>query len=178
MYLFEIQDILFAIKSIKTPSSHFDITNYIVFSSANTRSGASNKLILPHHQNNVSRHSYFHRLPLLWNALPILDMSMSFYILKSKLKRFMWEHFLANFDANNNCTLHYLCPCSIDVINRNPLHLTLTIYYNYHTICYVNSYVYICVCCTGCWYILPPVLWCVYTVKPLIIIIIIIMRKL
>ena len=54
MYLFEIQDILFAIKSIKTPSSHFDITNYIVFSSANTRSGASNKLILPHHQNNIS----------------------------------------------------------------------------------------------------------------------------
>ena len=45
MYLFEIQDILFAIKSIKTLSSHFDITNYIVFSSANTRSGASNKLI-------------------------------------------------------------------------------------------------------------------------------------
>ena len=44
MYLFEIQGTLFAIKSIKTPSSHFDITNYIVFSSANTRSGASNKL--------------------------------------------------------------------------------------------------------------------------------------
>ena len=81
-----------------------------MLSSANTRSGASNKLILPHHQNNISRHSYFHRLPLLWNAMPIFDMSMSFYILKSKLKRFMWEHFLANFDANN-CTLHYLCPC-------------------------------------------------------------------
>ena len=80
MYLFEIQDILFAIKSIKTPSSHFDITNYIVFSSANTRSGASNKLLLPHHQNNISRHSYFHRLPLLWNAMPIFDMSMSFYL--------------------------------------------------------------------------------------------------
>ena len=60
MYLFEIQDILFAIKSIKTPSSHFDITNYSVFSSANTRSGASNKLLLPYHQNNISRHSYFY----------------------------------------------------------------------------------------------------------------------
>ena len=36
MYLFKIQDILFAIKSIKTPSSHFDITNYIVISKTQT----------------------------------------------------------------------------------------------------------------------------------------------
>ena len=31
----------------------------------------------------------------------------------------------------------------LDVINRNPLHLTLTIYYNYHTICYVSMYMYV-----------------------------------
>ena len=70
MYLFELQDMLFAIKSIKTQSSQFVITNYINFSSASTRSGANNKL-LPHHLNNISRHSYFHRLPYLWNAMPI-----------------------------------------------------------------------------------------------------------
>ena len=66
MYLFEIQDILFAIKSIKTQTIQFNITNYISFNSASTRSGANNKLIPPHHLNNTSRHSYFHRLPSLW----------------------------------------------------------------------------------------------------------------
>ena len=112
MYLFELQDILFAIKSIKTQSSQFSISNYINFNSTSTRSGASNKLTLPHHLNNMSRHSYFHRLPTLWNAMPIIDLNLSFSVLKAKLKRYLWDHFLSNFDVDNNCTLHYLCPCS------------------------------------------------------------------
>ena len=112
MYLFELQDILFAIKSIKTPIIQFNITNYISFNSASTRSGANNKLIPPHHLNNTSRHSYFHRLPSLWNAMPVFDLNMSFITLKLKLKKYLWEHFLNNFDDSNNCTLHYLCPCS------------------------------------------------------------------
>jgi len=68
MYLFKLQEILFAIKSIKIQTKQFNIHD---FSSANTRSGASNKLIIPHHLNNLSRHSYFHRWPTLWNAMPI-----------------------------------------------------------------------------------------------------------
>ena len=42
MYLFELHDILFAIKSIKTPTIQFNIINYINFSSPRTRSGANN----------------------------------------------------------------------------------------------------------------------------------------
>ena len=60
MYLFELHNILFPIKSIKTPTIQFNITNYINFSFASTRSSANNKLILPHHLNNTSQHSYFH----------------------------------------------------------------------------------------------------------------------
>ena len=112
MYLFELQDILFAIKSIKTPTIQFNITNYISFNSASTRSGVNNKLIPPHHLNNTSRHSYFHRLLSLWNAMPVFDLNMSFITLKLKLKKYLWEHFLNNFDDSDNCTLHYLCPCS------------------------------------------------------------------
>ena len=52
-----LQDILFAVKSIKTPTEQFSITNYIEFSSSNTRSGTSNKLIHPCHLNNTSCHS-------------------------------------------------------------------------------------------------------------------------
>ena len=65
MYLFELHDILFAIKSIKGPTTHFNITDYINFNSTNTRSGTSNKLTPTHHLNNSSWHSYFHRLPSL-----------------------------------------------------------------------------------------------------------------
>ena len=112
MYLLELQDILFAIKSMKFPTKQFNIQDYINFSSAATRSGTSNKMIIPRHINNISRHSYFHRLPALWNALPIFNLNLSFVQLKSKLKAFLWNHFLMNFNENNNCTLHYMCPCS------------------------------------------------------------------
>jgi len=112
MYLLELQDILFAIKSIKVPTKQLNIYDYINFSSATTRFGTSNKMITSRHINNISRHSYFHRLPALWNALPIINLNLSFVQLKSKLKAFLWNHFLMNFDENNNCTLHYMCPCS------------------------------------------------------------------
>jgi len=112
MYLFELQDLLFAIKSIKSPTTQFNIHNYVNFSSANTRSGASNKLIISCHQNNISRHSYFHRLPTLWNVMPIFNLDLPSHLLKSKLKDFLWNHFVTNLDDNGNCTLDYLCPCS------------------------------------------------------------------
>ena len=88
MYLFELHDILFAFKFINSPTIQFNITNYINISSTSTRSGANNKLILPHHLNNTSRHSYFHRLPSLWNTMPMFDLDMTFNKLKSKLKQY------------------------------------------------------------------------------------------
>ena len=130
MYIFELQDILFAIKSIKSPTDQFNINNYITFNSTNTRSSSSNKLLLPQHLNNTSRHSYFHRLPSLWNAIPILDLNMSVYLLKSKLRSYLWNHFLTNFDENN-CTLHYLCPCSRSHQTKPP---TTTYNLNYVTV--------------------------------------------
>ena len=114
MHIFELQNILFTIKSIidKLQTNQFNINDYITFNSTNTRSDASNKLLLPQHLNNIlSRHSYFHRLPPLGNVMPILDLNMSVCLLKSKLKSYLWDHFLRNLDENNNCTLHYLCPC-------------------------------------------------------------------
>ena len=125
MYLFELQDILFAIKSLKIPTKQFNITDYISFNSASTRSGASNKLTHIHHLNNLSRHSYFHRLPGLWNAIPIIDLNQSFEVIKSKLKMHFWNHFIENFDDNNHCTLHYQCPCSACHVSR-PLLLNLS----------------------------------------------------
>ena len=120
MYLFELQ---FAIKSIKVQTKQFSIYNYINFSSATTRSGTSNKMIIPHHLNNISRHSYFHRLSALWNALPIFNLDLPFAQLKSKLKTFLWHHFLTITIAP--CTL---CALVWDVINHIRLLLTWTTY--------------------------------------------------
>ena len=89
MYLFDLQDILFAVKAIKTPTIQFNITNYIYFSYAIiivvTGSGANNKLIPPHHLSNTSRHSYFTDC-YLCRMLCLFDLNMSFCTLKSKLK--------------------------------------------------------------------------------------------
>ena len=120
MYMFELQDLLFAIKSIKFPTNQFNINNYIKFSTISTRSGASNKLKPPCHINNTSRHSYFHRIPYLWNAMPIFDLNKSFCTLKTILKQYLWDHFKSNFDINNNCTFHHSCPCSKCHLTRPP----------------------------------------------------------
>ena len=121
MYLFELHDInSICHQVIKVTNHPINITYYINFNPANTRSGASNKLILIHHLNNLSRHSYFHRLPSLWNAMPVIDLNMSFSQLKSKLKKYLWDHFLNYFDDNNNCTLRYQCPCSRCHLSRPP----------------------------------------------------------
>ena len=103
-------DILFFIKSIKNPSDKFDILNYTNFTTGSTRS-AGTKLYPKTAHINPIMNSYFYRLPRLWNSLPIIDLSQSLDVIKPKLKAFLWNHFLANFD-NTPCTFHYLCPCT------------------------------------------------------------------
>ena len=44
MYIFELTDIMFAIKSFKAPSNNFDITKYLSFAAGSTRSSAQGKL--------------------------------------------------------------------------------------------------------------------------------------
>jgi len=48
MYIYELNDVIFFIKSYKQLSSHFNINDYIKFSTLSTRSGSSNKMV--HHQ--------------------------------------------------------------------------------------------------------------------------------
>ena len=43
MYVYEMNDIMFFIKSYKQQLSHFNITEYVQFSTSNTRFGASEK---------------------------------------------------------------------------------------------------------------------------------------
>ena len=70
MYIYEISDILFFIKSLKTPKDKFNILNYVSFNTGSTRPSG----IKLHHKTahtNAAMSSCFFRLPRLWNSLPI-----------------------------------------------------------------------------------------------------------
>jgi len=77
MFTLDFYDIIFFIRALKQPSSHFNIYDYISFSTANTRSSSSNKLNHIHSSNNYTRNFYFNRITRLWNKLPIIDLSLS-----------------------------------------------------------------------------------------------------
>ena len=100
MYIFEISDIMFLIKSLKSPSISFNINHYISFSTSGTRSSGT-KLIHNISFTNKHRNHYFVRICRLWNALPIIDLNMSMQTIKKHLKIFMWNHFNNNFNSSN-----------------------------------------------------------------------------
>ena len=95
-------------------SSSFNITDYITFNNGFTRSSSSGKLNHVRNSNNVNKHFFFNRIPRLWNALPPIDLSLSIATNKKRLYRFLLEHSLTNFNSDNPCTYHFVCPCSID----------------------------------------------------------------
>ena len=92
MQIYEIADIMFFINSINNITLRFNILNYVDFSTGTTRS-AGCKLYHKTASTNSVMNSYFYRLPKLWNCLPIIDLSQPPHIIKSKLKRYFWNHF-------------------------------------------------------------------------------------
>ena len=112
MYTFELADIIFAIKSLKAPSSNFDISNFLSFTVGNTRSAAQRKLKYVTVLNNKVRHFYFHRLPRLWNSLPPVYLSLPVSTIRSTIYKFLWSHFKTNFKSDNPCSYHFVCPCN------------------------------------------------------------------
>ena len=99
MYTYELTDILFAIKSFKTSTNSFDIFQHLQFNESGTRS-SNTKLRHKTSSNAISANFYFCRLPRLWNALPIIDLTLSISVIKHKLDCFLWNHFIENFDVN------------------------------------------------------------------------------
>ena len=112
MMLFELNDLTFFIKCIKTNPTHFPIQKFVQFSSGTTRSSTSFKLKHHHSKSVHARHFYFNRLPRLWNVLPPIDISLSLKTITSQLKSIFWSHFISHFDSDAPCTFHYLCPCN------------------------------------------------------------------
>ena len=88
MYIYELLDILFFIKSLKSPNNSFNILHYISFIKTSTRSGGKNLFILHLYSNLTHANSYFCRISRLWNALPIINLASSPTTLKNKLISF------------------------------------------------------------------------------------------
>ena len=86
MYTFELNEIVFTLKSLKYPSPSFNITDYITFADGNTRSSSSGKMIHVRNNNNAGRHFFFNRIPRLWNALPLLTY---LYLLKQTRQEYI-----------------------------------------------------------------------------------------
>lgn len=112
MYILELNDVMFCVKSLQSPTRDFNIRDFITFSSGGTRSSTAMKMAHTRSISNSSRHFYFNRIARLWNSLPPFDLQSSPITIKDHLYVFLWEHFRANFDSNNACTNHFICPCS------------------------------------------------------------------
>ena len=112
MMIYKISDIIFFVKCMKNKSSHFMISDFVCFSSSHTRQATFFKLRHSKATSNASRHSYFNRLPRLWNSLPCIDLDLSVAAIKYNLKHFFLQHFITKFDPENVCSYHFLCPCN------------------------------------------------------------------
>ena len=112
MMTFELQDVLFFIKSFKEPSTSFDIRNFIQFSSSRTRSATYLKMKYPFSTLISVKNFYFNRLPRLWNSLPPIDLDQPLLSIKKSLRTYFWNAFTSKFNVDSPCTYHLVCPCS------------------------------------------------------------------
>ena len=94
IYIFELNEIIFILKSLKYPSPSFNIINYISFADGNTKSSTRSKMIHVRNNNNTSRHIFFNRIPPLWNTLSPMDLSLSITTNKRKVYNFYGHIFI------------------------------------------------------------------------------------
>ena len=107
-----INDIIFFIRSLKSPFVAFNSNDYIQICSNSTRSTTDDKL-KPHlSHSNVSKYFYYDRLPRLWNLLPPIDLDLTIETIKRQLMRFFWSQFLHRFNLSNVRTFVTSVVCS------------------------------------------------------------------
>ena len=111
MYFYELLDVLFFIRCLKFPDTNFKILDYVSFSSAPTRSASNAKLSHKFSSSTLSHHSYFVRLVRIWNSLPPINISLSYYSIRAYLKTCFWNLFITSFDPSQTCSFHVVCPC-------------------------------------------------------------------
>ena len=110
-YIYELDDVMFLINSLKLPTANFIINQFISFISSNTRFWDHLKLVHPRTTSSLHRHFYFNHIARLWNYLPVINVTLPAHIIKQKIKSYLWEHFTSHFYPDQTCSFHLLCPC-------------------------------------------------------------------
>ena len=134
MYTYELNDLMFFIKTLKFPSTHFDISEYLQFVDHNTRAASTHKL--SHHRIKSSSYhtSYFNRIIQLWNSIPVIDLTLSLDTIKTQIINYLWVKFDTNFISESPCTFPY----SVHVIDVQSI-LSSQIFNLYQTLDLVDN---------------------------------------
>ena len=111
MYTYELNDLIFFVKSLKAPMDHFDIRRHIQFARNPTRSVTSSKLVHIKALQSSHHHFYFNRIVRLWNHLPEIDTSLSIHTIKNQIIAYLWNQFTTSFNSDSLCSYHVICPC-------------------------------------------------------------------
>ena len=104
----EIADIMFLIRTIKFPSDHFNINNFVEFSYHKTRAATYCTLFVVTHLTETFISIGFLACGILCHLLTLASPST----IKTKLRHYFWDKFMTSFDCNVTCSYHYLCPCT------------------------------------------------------------------
>ena len=108
------------------PSLH-DISDYVTFCSANTRSSIHLKLKHTKTKTNLLGQFYINRIPRLWNSIPQIDISTRCQLQLSDANFILFSgtiNFIENFNSANVCCYHPCQKCSRHRI-RNCFNTTL-----------------------------------------------------
>ena len=111
MYVYDLNDLMFLVKSLKLSTAHFNIHQYVHFTRNATRSGTSSKLVHTKPVSSAYQHFYFNRIVRLWNHLPTINLSLPTNLIKSQLSTFLWNIFIDKFNSDLLCSYHVICPC-------------------------------------------------------------------
>ncbi len=113
MYWLDLQDLVFMVKCLKDPRDTINIFRHISYVNSSTRGSSAGKLTHRYTRLSSTRHFYFHRVVKLWNSIPheLLDLQLTTSTIKSRLRLYFWDHFKQNFNPDNLCTFHFVCPC-------------------------------------------------------------------
>ena len=88
MLSMELNDIISMVRCLQSCHCCIDIHSLISFSSSDTRSASSHKMIHSISSTNHFCHFFFNRIPRLWNALPPIDLDLSINTIKKQLNSF------------------------------------------------------------------------------------------
>ena len=108
----ELQDVLFLIKHMKSPSDNFNIIEYVRFNESSSRALTKKHLVHNYTRTNKARHFYYNRVVRLWSKLPEINLQDSFSNIKVYLTKFLWNYFLHSFDPDIICSYDFCCPFS------------------------------------------------------------------